>query len=49
MLWVFRGGDILWVFKGCGYIMSNESVWLCYGYLSGVVMIFKACDYALGI
>jgi hypothetical protein len=29
---------MLWVFKGCGYVMGIQEVWLCYGYLSGVVM-----------
>jgi len=30
---------MLWAFKG----------WLCYGYLRGVVMVFKGCGYAMGI
>ena len=29
---------MLWVFKGCGYVMGIQGVWLCYGYLSDVVM-----------
>jgi hypothetical protein len=39
------------VLKGCGYAMGIKGVWLCYGYLSGVAMlwIFKRCGYAMGI
>ena len=42
---------MLCVFKGYGYIMGNKGVWLCYGYLRGVVMlwVFKGCGYAMGI
>ena len=42
---------MLWVFKGCGYAMGIQRVWLCYGFLKGVVMlcVFKRCGYALGI
>ena len=29
---------MLWVFKGCGYIMGIQGMWLCYGYLRGVAM-----------
>jgi hypothetical protein len=29
---------VLWVFKGCGYVMDILEVWLYYGYLKGVVM-----------
>jgi hypothetical protein len=49
---------MLWVFKGFCY--GIEGMWLCYGYLRGVVMlwvfkvcgmlwVFKGCGYALGI
>ena len=39
------------VIKGCGYGMGILGVWLCYGYLRGVVMlwIFKWCGYVMGI
>jgi hypothetical protein len=42
---------MLWVFKGCGYVMGILGVWLCYGYLGCVVMlwVFKGCGYAMGI
>ena len=49
---------MLWVFKGCGYVMDILEVWLCYGYLKGVfmlyvfrgvVMVLKGCGYAMGI
>ena len=32
---------------GCGYIMGIYVVWLCYGYLRDVVMlwVFKGCGY----
>jgi hypothetical protein len=40
---------MLWVFKGCGYVMGILEVWLCYGYLKGVVMVFKGCGYVLSI
>jgi hypothetical protein len=51
---------MLWEFKGCGYVIGISGVWLCYGYLRGVVMlwvfkgvvmlwIFKVCGYAMGI
>ena len=42
---------MLWVFKGCGYVMCIQEVWLCYGYLSDVVMlwVYKRCSYAMGI
>ena len=51
---------MLWEFKGCGYAMGIQrgcyvmcilGVWLCYGYLRGVVMlwVFKGCGYAMGI
>ena len=42
---------MLWVFKGCGYVMCIEGVCLCYGYLRGVVMlwVFKSCSSAMGI
>ena len=29
---------MLWVFKGCGYVMGIQEVWLCNGHLMGVVM-----------
>ena len=49
---------MLWVFKGCGYFMGILEVWLCYGYLKGVVMlwvfkgvvmlwVFKGCGYGI--
>ena len=38
---------MLWVFKGCGYVMGTEGVWLCYGYLRGVIMVFKGCGYGI--
>ena len=37
-LWYLRHVIMLWVFKGCGYVMGIQEVWLCYGYLSDVVM-----------
>ena len=39
------------VLKGCGYAMDLSGVWLCYGYLRHVVMlwVFKGCGYAMGI
>jgi hypothetical protein len=39
------------VLKGCGYAMGSKGVWLCYGYLRGVAMlwIFKRCGYVMGI
>ena len=42
---------MLWVFKGCGYVMGIWGMLLCYGYLKGVVMfwVFKGCGYAMGI
>ena len=51
---------MLWVFKGCGYVMGIQGVWLCYGYLRGVVSygylkgvvtfwVFKGCGYVMGI
>jgi hypothetical protein len=41
---------MLWVFKGCGYVMGISGVWLCYGYLRDVVMlwVFKGCGYVMG-
>jgi len=40
---------MLWVFKGCGYAMGIQGVWLCYGYLRGVVIlwVFKGCGYGI--
>jgi hypothetical protein len=42
---------MLWVFKGCGYVMGIYGMWLCYGYLRGVVMlwVFKGCGCVMGI
>jgi hypothetical protein len=42
---------MLWIFKGCGYVLGIKGMWLCYGYLRGVVMllVFKGCGYAMGI
>ena len=42
---------MLWVFKGFGYAMSIQGVWLCYGYLNGVVIlqVFKGCGYVMSI
>ena len=42
---------ILWVFKGCGYVMGISGVWLCYGYLRDVVIlwVFKRFGYAMRI
>jgi hypothetical protein len=42
---------MLWVFKGCGYVMDILEMWLCYGYLRVVVMLweFKGCGYVMGI
>jgi hypothetical protein len=42
---------MLWVFKGCGYVMGIQGMWLCYGYLRDVVMlwVFKGCGYVMGI
>ena len=48
------------VLKECGYAMGIKGVWLCYGYLRGVVMLWylrdavmvwvlKGCDYVMGI
>jgi hypothetical protein len=39
------------VLKECGYAMGIKGVWLCYGYLRDVVMlwVFKRCSYAMGI
>ena len=31
---------MLWVVKGCGYVMGIQGVWLCYGYSRGVVMLW---------
>ena len=31
---------MLWEFKGCGYVMGIYGVWLCYGYLRCVVMLW---------
>ena len=28
------------VLKGCGYAMGIKGVWLCYGYLRGVAMLW---------
>ena len=41
---------MLWIFKGCGYVMGIKGMWLCYGYLRGVVMllVFKGCGYVIG-
>jgi hypothetical protein len=60
MLWVFKGGGMLRVFKVCGYGMGILGVWLCYGYLGVVVMLWvfrgvvmfwvlKGCGYVMGI
>ncbi len=37
--------------KGCGYAMVIKGVWLCYGYLRDVIMlwVFKGCGYVMGI
>jgi hypothetical protein len=43
------GVVIIWVFKGCGYVLGILGVRLCYGYLRGVAMVFKRCGYAMGI
>ena len=45
------GVVMLWVFKGCGYVMGILEVWLYYGYLKGVVMlwVFKGGGYVMGI
>ena len=32
MLWVFKGCGYVMVFKGCGYVMGIYGMWLCYGY-----------------
>ena len=42
---------MLWVFKGCGYVMGILEVLLCYGYLKGVAMlwVFQGLGYAMGI
>ena len=44
---------MLWVYKGCGYVMGiwYLRVWFCYGYLRDVVMlwVFKGCGYVMGI
>ena len=42
---------ILWVFKGCGYVMSTYGMLFCCGFLRGVVMlwVFKGCGYVMGI
>jgi hypothetical protein len=42
---------MLWVFKGCGYIMGIKGLWLSYGFSRGVVMfwVFKGCGYVMGI
>jgi hypothetical protein len=42
---------MLWVFKRCGYALGIEGVWLCYGYLGGMVMssVFKGYGYVMGI
>ena len=39
MLWIFKGCGYVILFKGCGYAMGIQGVWLCYGYLRGVVML----------
>ena len=31
---------MLWVFKVCGYAIGIQSMWLCYGYLRDVVMLW---------
>ena len=40
---------MLWVFKGRGYVIGIKGVWLCYGYLRDVVMlwVFKGCGYGI--
>ena len=40
---------MLWVFKGCHYVMGILGMLLCYGYLRDVVMlwIFKGCGYVI--
>ena len=50
-LWLLRDVGMLWVFKGCGYVMGISGVWLYYGYLRGVVVlwVFKGCGYVMGI
>jgi hypothetical protein len=42
---------MLWVFKGCGYVMGIYGMCLCCGYLRDVVMllVFKGCGYVMGI
>jgi hypothetical protein len=51
---------MLWVFKGCGYVIGIQGMWLCYGYLRDVIFygylrdvvmlwVFKGCGYAMGI
>ena len=42
---------MLKVFKGFGYVMGIKGVWLCYGYLRCVVMlwVFKVYGYVIGI
>ena len=42
---------MLWIFKGCGYVLGIKGMWLCYGYLRGVVMllVFKGCGSVMGI
>jgi hypothetical protein len=46
-----RGVVMLWVFKGCGYVIVYLRVWLCCEYLRDVAMIwvFKGCGYVMGI
>jgi hypothetical protein len=38
---------MLWGFKGCGYVMGILGLWLCYGYLRVVIMVFKGCGYGI--
>ena len=46
-----RGVVMLWVLKGCDYVMGILGMWLCYGYLRDVVMlwVFKGCCYVMCI
>ena len=42
---------MLWVFKGCGYVMGVVMLWVFKGWVRDVVMlwVFKGCGYIMGI
>ena len=48
---VFKGCGYVLSIQGCGYVMGIYWVWLLYGYLRDVVMlwVFKGLGYAMGI